>query len=171
MHTRIARQFFIAAVALTGINFLSSCESCNRKEGDTKTTETTVDGMDDTYSNDTIMGAENSGTGSNATGSYSGSRKGSSGSNNTGTPAGNSQSGSVNATAPASGGTNSTDNASKGNSTDYSPKNDPVENSNYYRNKKAGSVESGGTAGSGQGTGTGTTGNNSRVSDPRDQKN
>jgi len=169
MNRNIARQLFIAAVAVTGINFLSSCESCNRKDGDTETNQTTVDGIDDTYSNDTIIDANNSGNGTGSGSSYSGS---SNSSQNTGAgPSGNAGSGSTSGSGgTTSGSTGATGSTSKGNTNTYDPNNDPVENSNYYRNKKAGSVDGGGSAGNGQGTGTGTTGNNSRVSDPRDQK-
>ena len=133
----------------------------------------TVDGMDDTYGNDTIMDADNSGNGAGSGSSYSGS--GNNNSQNTGaglsgSAGSGSTSGSGGAASGTSGSTGTTGNTSKANNNTYDPNNDPVENSNYYRNKKAGSVDSGGSAGNGQGTGTGTTGNNSRVSDPRDQK-
>lgn len=163
---------FIAAVAVTGINFLSSCESCNRKDGDAETNQTTVDGMDDTYSNDTIMDANNSGSGTGNGSNYSGNSNNpqNTGAGSSGNAGSISTSGSGGSASGASGSTGTTGSTSKANTNTYDPNNDPVENSNYYRNKKAGSVDGGGSAGNGQGTGTGTTGNNSRVSDPRDQK-
>jgi hypothetical protein len=170
------KQTLYGLMLVAGMNLVSSCDSCNRdKDSNDTTTGGTMTGHDSTstaegsgvpsdeYGTGTTVGRNNSGASGSGSGTTSGA--GSSGSSGSASGSGNnneSDKGTPN---------NSASNNTSGTKSVNDPDNDPAENSNYYRNKKAGNINSGGSAGTGSGTGTGTTGNNSRVSDPRDQAN
>ena len=169
----IFKQAFVATIMVAGMQMISSCESCSRKDKDMETTEPAGSGgASDTYGNDTIIDNGNSGNTGNSYNSGTGS-----GSNASGGATGNGGSSSGNSNASSSGnkesvkGSNS-ESATKKSTPSYDPNNDPIENSSSHARKADGTpVNPGGTSGSGMGTGSGSTGNNSRVSDPRDQKN
>ncbi|MES2485526.1 MAG: hypothetical protein V4581_06205 [Bacteroidota bacterium] len=143
----IIKNSVFVALTLTGMNMISSCESCSRK--DNEHDDVTV--THDTVYIDTCM-TPNDTIREGATGVY--------------IPRGQKPA----ATATGTG----TPNGGKASST---PKkaltqeeiDNRVENSSSQAYKDGKPVNSGGTSGSGQGTGTGSTGNNSRVTSKKDQ--
>lgn len=161
------KQAVFTTVMVAGLNIFSSCESCNRKENDTETMAPSESGAaNDTYSNDTVMGAQDSGS-ANGNGYNSGSGQqvgsGNAGENDNASSSGSSSS--------SSSGSNSPSGTTSGKTSNYDPNNDPIENtSSPARNSKGEPINSGGSSGSGSGTGSGSTGNNSRVSKAEDQK-
>lgn len=146
----IIRNGMMASLLIAGLNITTSCDSCSRKE---KTVETT------TYSEG--ESADTTTTNTDSTEAASGSTTG----NSTHTAA-----------TPGSNGTASgtkTGTAASGNKQGMTEQEitDKIENSSSTPRKANGQpVNSGGTSGSGMGTGTGSTGNNSKVTRPEDQK-
>lgn len=161
MKTSVIKTVIASGLLLAGMNVMTSCNGCSDKKETDTTTESTVTDVDtlSTTDSDTLNGYNNE-TGTNATMGRATNP------NTTGTAgSGNRQGGSSNTTGNATGSGNNSSSAPA-----IDPNNDPIENSNYNKNKKSGNIDGGGTGGTG-GTGTGTTGNNSRVSDPKDQRN
>lgn len=153
MKTQAITKVIAFASIIAGINMLSSCDSCNRKDESYDSnvdTTTTVTETDTTIAGDTTAYDQAEGSGTMTT--TSSSKRSAS-------------------TAGAGAGRGET--ASATSSGESSPaidrENDPIENTSVPARKKGEPVDSGGTAGSGSGTGTGSTGNNSRVSKKTDQ--
>jgi hypothetical protein len=150
----LIQKTLLAAIAVTGMNMFSSCESCSRKDDDMQDDDVATTRVDTVYidtcmtPNDTLM----------RDGANGGAYIPRGGKNNaTGTGAGTSTG---NGTAAQGSGKNT---LSEDEITDR------VENSSSKATKNGKPVISGGNAGSGQGTGTGSTGNNSRVTTKEDQ--
>jgi hypothetical protein len=151
----VIKQSVFASLLLVGLNFYTSCDSCSRNK-DKKNTDATTD----TIVIDSSAYNEDSGS-TNETGGASGNIDGSS-------------STSVDA-ASGKTGTAGTKNAAttvpKRKLTEEEITNQ-VENSNASNavDKNGNPIRSGGSAGTGSGTGTGSTGNNSKVTNAKDQK-
>jgi len=146
----IIKNSVFVALTLTGMNMITSCESCSRKndrkDGDVAVTHDTVYIDTCMTPNDTIR--------EGADGVYIPR-----GQKSSGTAAGSS-----NGTTAGSAGTGSPKKALTQEEID-----NRIENSSSQAYKDGKPVNSGGSSGSGQGTGTGSTGNNSRVTTKKDQ--
>lgn len=147
----IIRNGIMASLLIAGINIATSCDSCSRKE---KTVETT-----------TFSEGESADTTTTSTTDSTEAASGSTTGNSTRTAA----TPGSNATATGT----KTGTASSGTKQGMTEQEitDKIENSSSTPRKANGQpVNSGGTSGSGMGTGTGSTGNNSKVTRPEDQK-
>ncbi|WP_294820232.1 hypothetical protein [uncultured Flavobacterium sp.] len=151
----ILKSTFAASLLIAGMSVTSSCDSCSRKENtddsSTYTEGETVDTTAVTAADSTVDATSGAvyGSGNNADAGGSAS----------GTPAAG------NATTTGKSGQVQNSGMSQQEITDQ------VENSSSSPRRADGKpVNSGGTSGSGMGTGTGSTGNNSKVTRPEDQK-
>lgn len=149
----------LCALTITGLNLFASCDSCDRKDDiDTTTGPAYDEGFiteSDTVDNDHAgRTTEDAGAGSSVRNSGTGGA-----SNSSNTASGSSQ------------GTSSNTGTTNSESTGYGDSNSPIENSSSTSVKNGKPVKNSGTSGSGMGTGTGSTGNNSKVSSPADQRN
>jgi len=145
------RNTVLASLLITGLNIATSCDSCSRKE-DTGDGSTYNEGEATDTTMVTTTDSTEAASGS-STGNYTRSAN-SSGTNDYG--------GSGKKSANGSG--------SKQGMTEQEIT-DKIENSSSTpRDANGKPINSGGTSGTGMGTGTGTTGNNSKVTRPEDQK-
>ncbi|MGV3461189.1 MAG: hypothetical protein ACO1N9_12125 [Flavobacterium sp.] len=170
MKTQAITKVIAFASIIAGINMLSSCDSCNRKEEsydstmETPTstpvdTMTTVEGDTTAYDQ-----ADASGTMSTKTTTTRTTRSGST----TGSGTGTGETAPASATETAST-TSRVASGSGASSPAYDRGNDPIENTSSPARVNGKPINPGGTSGTGSGTGTGSTGNNSRVSKKADQ--
>lgn len=154
MKTSVIKHTLAAALFIAGMNMVTSCNSCSRKDDGVTTTETKID----TVYIDTCMAGHDTIAG------YEGNASGRS------IPVGRHK---ATASRPAKGKTISgkgTATGSKKTELTEDEITDRVENSSSHAYTKNGKpVNPGGTSGEGQGTGTGSTGNNSRVTTKADQ--
>lgn len=171
MNTQSITKVIAFASIVAGINMLSSCDSCNRKEESyDSNVETTTDadtitmmssGDTTTYDEADASGAARPGVRGGRPATGNATSNGSAGGKESAT------------TSPYANETPSTTSTVASGSGASSPaidrENDPIENTNLPARKKGQAVDGGGTAGTGGGTGTGSTGNNSRVSKRSDQ--
>ena len=169
MKKLLLKNTLIAAIAITGMNVFTSCDSCSRKdtennESTTYSTETDTVAMG---SLDTANGTENSGNGNGSTATGTGTKQSSSSG-----ASGNSASSSSAATGSASGSSSSatSGDTKKSGMTQQEITNKIENSSSNATDSKGRPVSSGGTAGSGQGNGTISTGNNGKVNKLEDQK-
>jgi len=160
------KNALFAALLVAGMNVVSSCDSCSRRDEGSNSTGTS----DGNEANGDIDGSETPADNEN-----SGSTEGTDDSANAGTDGSSSmnvpRSGSATGTSSssASGSASSASTPKKSGLTEEQIT-DKVENSSSQAtNSKGEPIISGGTAGTGQGTGTGSTGNNSRVTTKKDQ--
>jgi len=149
----LLRTLFLSGLLVAGMNFMSSCDSCSRPDGNSQGTEDGNQTNGDTRGTETSEDNEGSGA----------------------TPATNDQSGNTDnsgASRSSTGsGTGSSGTTGKNTSAaEEQAVTDQIENSSTTpRDKNGRPINSGGTSGSGMGTGTGSTGNNSKVTRPEDQ--
>lgn len=154
----VIKQFLFVSLLIAGMNIYSSCDGCNRPDGNS---EGTNDGMD---TNGNTRGTEQPADNEDS-GSTEGTGSGTANDGRTSSTSINSSTGGTNSTSTVSTGT------AKSGLSDEEITNQ-VENSNASSayDKEGKPVISSGSAGTGSGTGTGTTGNNSRVRTKEDQK-
>jgi hypothetical protein len=164
MNKPSALKTIIASIILFAVmNILASCDGFDRNKNDeTGSMETEESaGQYDTLSNDHAEGDADTGFDTPN-------------SNNRGTGAGrNTTSGTGTGNNTSTGGNtgSQTEAGNSGNSTGYGDSNSPIENSGTPAVNSGRPIQSGGSSGSGMGTGTGSTGNNSKVTRPEDQRN
>ncbi|MGQ2982019.1 hypothetical protein [Flavobacterium sp.] len=148
----VIRYTVMASLFIAGLNIAASCDSCSRKDK-TDASTYTEGGSTDTTVVTTTDSTET------ASGSSTGSRTRTANASGTGTK--------------GSGVDGKTGAKGSGNDQGMTEQDitDKIENSSSTpRDANGKPVNSGGTSGSGTGTGTGSTGNNSKVTRPEDQK-
>ncbi|MCR5861624.1 hypothetical protein LRS05_05505 [Flavobacterium sp. J372] len=169
MNTQSITKVIAFASIVAGINMLSSCDSCNRKE---ESYDSTVETTTETDTTTTIAGdttAYDQADATGTTGTGTGPATGRTTTGTAGTGAAGSTAGGSSAANETPSTTSRVASGSGASSPAYDRSNDPIENTNTPARVKGRAVDPGGTAGTGGGTGTGSTGNNSRVSKKSDQ--
>jgi hypothetical protein len=170
MNTQSITKAIAFASIVAGINMLSSCDSCNRKE---ESYDSTVETTDTTFVDTTMTAGDTTAydqaDATGTTGTGTGASTGRTATGTSGTNAASNTAGGSSSAGETPSTTSRVASGSGASSPSIDRENDPIENTNLPARKNGAAVDGGGTACTAFGTGTGSTGNNSRVSKRSDQ--